>query len=113
MHLAYDLLDGYDALVLVDALPNRGSPGTMHVFEADHESLSAGIGLDAHAMDPSAVFASLAALGGTPPYTVVVGCEVDTVDEVMGLSDSVADAIPRAVKAIEEVVSQLLAPAGG
>ena len=113
MHLAYDLLDGYDALVLVDALPNQGSPGTMHVFEADHESLSAGVGLDAHAMDPAAVFASLAALGGTPPYTVVVGCEVDTVDEVMGLSDSVAGAVPRAVKAIEEVVSQLLAPAGG
>jgi hydrogenase maturation protease len=112
MHLAYDLLDGYDALVLVDALPNRGSPGTMHVFEADHESLSAGVGLDAHAMDPAAVFASLAALGGTPPYTVVVGCEVDSVDEVMGLSEPVADAVPRAVKAIEEVVSHLLAPTG-
>lgn len=108
MHLAYDLLDGCDALVLVDALPNRGSPGTMHVFEADHESFSAGIGLDAHAMDPAAVFASLAALGGTPPYTVVIGCEVDTVDEVMGLSEPVADAVPRAVKAIEEVVAQLL-----
>jgi hydrogenase maturation protease len=113
MHLAYDLLDGYDALVLVDALPNRGAPGTMHVFEADHESLATGIGLDAHAMDPAAVFASLAALGGTPPYTVVVGCEVDSVDEVMGLSEPVADAVPKAVKAIEEVVSHLLAPAGG
>ena len=31
---------GGDALVLVDALPSRGSPGTLHVFEADHESLS-------------------------------------------------------------------------
>ena len=77
MHLAYDLLDGWDALVLVDALPSRGSPGTLHVFEADHETLSAAAGLDAHAMDPAAVFASLAALGGTPPYTVVIGCEVD------------------------------------
>ena len=28
MHLAYDLLDGCDALVLVDALPDRGAPGT-------------------------------------------------------------------------------------
>lgn len=108
MHLAYDLLDGCDALVLVDALPNRGSPGTMHVFEADHESLSAGIGLDAHAMDPAAVFASLAALGGTPPYTVVVGCEIDSADEAMGLSEPVADAVPRAVKAIEEAVARLL-----
>ena len=36
MHLAYDLLDDWDALVLVDAVPSRGSPGTLHVFEADH-----------------------------------------------------------------------------
>ena len=27
MHLLYDLLDGYEALVLVDALPGRGRPG--------------------------------------------------------------------------------------
>ena len=110
MHLAYDLLDGCEALVLVDALPNRGSPGTVHVFEADHETLTAGIGLDAHAMDPAAVFASLAALGGTPPYTVVIGCEVATVEEGMGLSDSVAAAVPDAVAAIEDVVARLLTP---
>jgi hydrogenase maturation protease len=108
MHLAYDLLDGCDALVLVDAVPDRGSPGTLHVFEADHETLSAGIGLDAHAMDPAAVFASLAALGGTPPYTVVIGCEIDDVDERMGLSPTVACAVPGAVEAIEYVVARLL-----
>jgi hydrogenase maturation protease len=107
MHLAYDLLDGCDALVLVDALPNRGSPGTVHVFEADHDSLSSGIGLDAHAMDPAAVFASLAALGGSPPYTVIIGCEVDDVDERMGLSQAVAAAVPDAVKAVEDIVGQL------
>jgi hydrogenase maturation protease len=110
MHLAYDLLDGCEALILVDALPNRGSPGTVHVFEADHETLTAGVGLDAHAMDPAAVFASLAALGGTPPFTVVIGCEVDNVDEGMGLSDAVAAAVPEAVKAIEDMVARLLTP---
>ncbi len=108
MHLAYDLLDGCDTLVLVDALPNRGSPGTLHVFEADHETLTAGIGLDAHAMDPAAVFASLAALGGTPPYTIVIGCEVENVDEGMGLSDAVSAAVPEAVRAIEEVLARVL-----
>jgi hydrogenase maturation protease len=112
MHLAYDLLDGCDALVLVDALPDRGSPGTVHVFEADHETLTAGVGLDAHAMDPAAVFASLAALGGTPPYTVVIGCEVADVDDRMGLSDAVAAAVPDAVDAVENVVARLLAPVG-
>jgi len=109
MHLAYDLLDGCDALVLVDAIPSRGAPGTVHVFEADHESLIATAGLDAHAMDPGAVFASLNALGGTPPYTVVIGCEVATVDEGIGLSDAVARAVPEAVRAVEDVVSDLLA----
>ena len=111
MHLAYDLLDGYDALVLVDALPDRGAPGTLHVFEADHETLSAGIGLDAHAMDPAAVFASLAALGGTAPYTVVIGCEVHDVDERMGLSAAVSAAVADAVKSIEEVVERLVTDA--
>jgi len=108
MHLAYDLLDGYDALVLVDALPDRGAPGTLHVFEADHETLSAGVGLDAHAMDPAAVFASLAALGGTPPYTVVIGCEVDDVEERMGLSSAVTATVADAATAIEEIVGRLL-----
>lgn len=107
MHLAYDLLDGYDALVLVDALPSRGTPGTLHVFEADHERLSAATGLDAHAMDPAAVFASLNALGGSPPYTVVIGCEVACVEEGIGLTDAVAAAVPAAVRAVEHVVAGL------
>ncbi|KRE31843.1 peptidase M52 [Mycobacterium sp. Soil538] len=110
MHLAYDLLDGYDTLVLVDALPNRGVPGTVHVFEADHESLSAATGLDAHAMDPAAVFASLNALGGTPPYTVVIGCEVACVEDGIGLSDAVTAAVPDAVQAVMDVVARRASP---
>jgi hydrogenase maturation protease len=113
MHLAYDLLDGYEALVLVDAIPSRGAPGTVHVFEADHESLSATAGLDAHAMDPGAVFASLNALGGSPPYTVVIGCEAANVEEGIGLSDKVMAAIPEAVRALEHVLARLLQPVKG
>jgi hydrogenase maturation protease len=109
MHLAYDLLDGWDALVLVDAVPNQGAPGSLHVFAADHDIPSATAGLDAHAMDPGTVFASLKALGGSPPHTVVVGCEVDSVEEGMGLSERVAGAVPGAVCVIEDVVTQLLA----
>ena len=33
MHLAYDLLDGYDALVVVDAVPGDGAPGDLSVLE--------------------------------------------------------------------------------
>lgn len=114
MHLAYDLLEHWDTLVLVDAVPSRGSPGTLHVFQAEHdvdESGSAATTLDAHSMDPAAVFASLRALGGSPPYTVVVGCEAGSVEEGIGLTEPVADAVPRAARAVEEIVAALQTPA--
>jgi hydrogenase maturation protease len=105
MHLAYDLLEDWDSLVLVDAVPSRGRPGTLHVFQA--ETGSAEPRLDAHNMDPEAVFASLRALGGRPPYTVVVGCEAANVEEGIGLTDPVAQAVPRAARAVEEIVAAL------
>jgi hydrogenase maturation protease len=111
MHLAYDLLDEWDALVLVDAVPSQGSPGALHVFEADHESMSSTPALDAHSMDPAAVFASLAALGAQPPYTVVVGCEADNVDESLGLSPAVEAAVGDAVDAVADVVATVSAQA--
>jgi hydrogenase maturation protease len=107
MHLAYDLLEDWDALILVDAIPNRGSPGTVHVLEADHGSPDAPAGLDAHGMDPVTVFASLRALGGTPPRTIVVGCEIADVSDGMGLSEPVQAAVPEAVRAVESAVTLL------
>lgn len=107
MHLAYDLLDDWDALVIVDTVPSRGSPGALRIFEAERESLSATAALDGHSMDPAAVFASLRALGGSPPYTVVIGCEAGNVEEGIGLTEAVATAVPRAVHAVEEVLAAL------
>jgi hydrogenase maturation protease len=107
MHLAYDLLEDWDALVLVDAVPDRGAPGTVHVFEAEHDSPEYPVGLDAHGMDPATVFASLRALGGEPPRTIVVGCEVADVGEGMGLSGAVRAAVPEAVSAVRSAVAML------
>ena len=118
MHLAYDLLEEWDSLVLVDAVPSRGNPGMLHVFQADPEDVPAAdresgfttTGVDAHGMDPAAVFASLRALGGSPPYTVVVGCEAGSVEEGIGLTEPVAKAVPRAARAVEEIVAALRTP---
>lgn len=109
MHLAYDLLDDWDSLVLVDAVPSRGSPGTLHVFQADHKTGFGTPGLDAHCMDPETVFANLRALGGSPPYTVVVGCEAGNVEDGIGLTEPVAEAVPRAARTVEEIVAALRA----
>ena len=65
MHLAYDLLDG---LGRVGARRRRARPrGTGRSCTSSRPTTKHSrrdTGLDAHAMDPAAVFASLAALGG-------------------------------------------------
>ena len=42
MHLAYDLLDGYEALVVLDAAPRGGQPGDLVVLEVGPEDLGTG-----------------------------------------------------------------------
>ncbi|MFI6776571.1 hydrogenase maturation protease [Nocardia sp. NPDC050412] len=108
LHLAYDLLDGWDALVLVDALPNTGDPGHVQIMRAEPES-DATTAMDAHAMNPEAVFAAVHALGGVVPPTVVVGCQVDSVAEGIGLSAAVAAAVDPAAAAVARVAAQLRA----
>lgn len=107
MHLAYDLLDGYDALVVVDALPGDGAPGDLSVLEIGPDDLGEGE-LDAHGMAPAAVLASLGQLGGALPPTYVVGCQPADVGEGMGLTPAVAAAVDRAVELVHEVLDEQL-----
>jgi len=107
MHLAYDLLDGYDALVIVDALPGEKQAGELTVLEVGPDDLGEGP-LDAHGMDPVAVLASLDGLGGTLPRTYVVGCQPADVGEGIGLSPEVAAAVPRALSLVHDVLADQL-----
>ncbi|HEY3477678.1 MAG TPA: hydrogenase maturation protease [Streptomyces sp.] len=125
VHLAYQLLDGYDTFVLVDATARGGAPGTLYVIEPDGaESVEPGPGtgaglgtgsgsgsgsgealLDGHRMSPDSVLALLGTLcagtGGTPPRRiVVVGCEPSDVEEGIGLSPAVEAAVPEAVRLV-------------
>lgn len=106
MHLAYDLLDGVDALVIVDALPGDGLPGEVTVLEVGPADVTGG-GLDTHGMDPVTVLTSLQALGGTMPPTYVVGCRPESVEEGIGLTPTVADAVPIAADAVKRLVQRL------
>lgn len=103
MHLAYDLLDGFDALVLVDALPGAKEPGELTVLEVGPDDLGAGV-FDAHGMNPVAVLASLGVLGGELPRTLVVGCQPLDVDEGIGLSPAVARAVDAAVTVVIDLL---------
>jgi hydrogenase maturation protease len=113
MHLAYDLLDGYEALVLVDTVPGAGHPGAITVLEVGPDDLGSGQ-FDAHGMDPVAVLGSLESLGGTLPRTLVVGCQPGNVDERIGLTAPVAAAVDTAVATVQQILADLLTgqPAG-
>lgn len=110
-HLAYDLLDGYDALVLVDAMPSDEEPGTVTVIGVTEEHLPADADLDAHDMNPVAVLVALRKLGGTLPPTYVVGANPANLEEGIGLSEAMAAAVPRAARTVVDLVSERLLPA--
>jgi hydrogenase maturation protease len=106
LHLAYEMLNGYEAAVLVDAVPRGEAPGTLYVIEPEAPT-DAGAP-DAHRMDLANVFAFLRMLGGEPPRVTIVGCEPATVDEGMGLSPAVANAVEAAVPLVRRVVLDVL-----
>src|SRR5438128_9638787 len=79
--LAYALLEGYEAAILVDAVPRGGKPGTLYVLEPDQESLqdATDAGWAGHRLDPMNVLRLVRALGGPRPILRLVGCEPATV----------------------------------
>ena len=108
VHLVYELLDGCDLFVLVDAAQRGCAPGTVTVLEVEPEHLPSPSGvMDAHGLAPDQVFAMLAALGGRPGRSLVVACEPADVSAGMGLSDQVQEALPAAVRAVEEILEQV------
>ena len=110
VHLAYALLDGYDAAVIVDTVARGGAPGTLYVIEpADAGEPLAADQPDAHRMDLGSVFAFVRRLGGQPPPITIVGCEPESLDEGDDLSGTVARAVETALPLVRRVVNQLLA----
>jgi hydrogenase maturation protease len=108
LHLAYELLDGaYEATLLVDAARMGDQPGTVYLIKPDLDLIVRGAETlsDAHSMDFRSVLRLLYSLGGKTGEIYVVGCEPLQLDEEMGLSKPVADAIEEALKLIHETVA--------
>ena len=111
LDLAYDLA-GYDAVVLVDALPLEDAPGTVAVIEPELDDEAAAI--ETHGMDPVRVLRLARELGSLPERTLVVGCRPLVVgdpdgDEVLvELSPPVQAAVPAAVAQVRSLVEKLV-----
>ena len=116
LDLTYALLDGYEAVILVDAAPRGGPPGTLYVIEPDQSALSEiqGAGLmEAHGMDPVKVLRLVASMGGKVDRLLVVGCEPQTClnetdDFQDGMSAPVRAAVDEAVALIVSLAARLL-----
>jgi hydrogenase maturation protease len=108
--LAYALMEEWDLVILVDALPRGGDPGTLYVLEPElPEGEEVPPSLDAHTMNPVAVLQLVSALGGKVGRMLVVGCEPARIEPDaegnMDLSGPVSAAVNEAVHMVEELIS--------
>jgi hydrogenase maturation protease len=113
MHLAYDLAEGYETTILVDASPQGHEPGTVFVMElepgtgpaAAPEGPVAGSRVfDGHGMQPDVVFGVLDMLGVEAGKVLLVGCEPASTEPNIGLSAPVAAAVDGAVRTVLDLV---------
>jgi hydrogenase maturation protease len=103
LHLAYELLNGYERAIIVDAVPRGDVPGTLYVIEPDTTVLPATP--DAHSMDLGNVFAYVRTLGGEPPPLTIVGCEPENIEPGMGLSDVVQRSVDGAAALVRRLLT--------
>ena len=112
LDLAYEVMRGYDALVLIDISRQGERPGTLYVMEAKDDdvegSIEDGQMIDPHGMDPQTVLRFVKYVGGWPGRVFVVACEPEVVDDVgFGLSDTVRASVGRAVDVVLETIGEL------
>ena len=116
LHLAYDLAEGVELAILVDAVPRGGDPGTVYVIEPDRQPVPAGGGaamatapigfFDGHGMQPDVVLGMLDSLGARVGRVLIVGCEPASVDYGMGLSAPVAAAVDKAITCVVDLIGK-------
>ena len=117
MGIVQQLLDGYEALIVVDAVERGAAPGTLFLLEPevpDPASLPAdearALFSNLHLAEPSRVFLLARALGALPPRVFLIGCQPQDC-EALGetLSAPVAAAVEAAAQRVCELAASLVA----
>jgi hydrogenase maturation protease len=115
LDLTYALLDGYESVILVDAAPRGGRPGTLSVLElprGDPDAGGDGLLVEGHNLDPARVVRLATALGAHVGRLFLVACEPSPIDESAdfgaGLSAAALAAVYEAIPLITTLVDRLL-----
>ena len=108
--LAYAFTGDHDAVILLDATPRGGAPGTLYTLEIEPNGGTAAF-IETHGMDVASILRLAAALGRKPRRVLLVGCEPAAIDaeaeEVTGLSAPVAAALEDAVEMTLALVARV------
>lgn len=119
IHLVHELMSGYDAVVVVDAVDRGRAPGTVMVIDAEvidvadfrvedrHDLLA-----DMHLATPERALMVARALGVLPSRTVIIGCqplELETLG--VGLTAPVSRAVDVAIVEIGRCLDEMAANA--
>src|SRR5262249_61191478 len=106
------LLDGSDALIILDPLDRGAAPGPVFVLEPDAQALTGSREpVDLHQAGPEGVLRMAAALGVLPSRVWVVGCQAAACDELgAGLSEPVRRAVPVALQWVYDILASLRGP---
>lgn len=112
LNLAYEVMRGYDALMMLDISQQGGPPGTLYVIEAEEDtidgSIEDGASINPHGMDPKTMLRFVKSIGAWPGKVVVIACEPHTVAEIgFQLSESVAGAVEPAIALVLETIAEL------
>lgn len=112
LDLTYALLDGYETVILVDAVPRGQPPGTLYVIEPQcvaNDGTPTTPVPDSHGMDPVNVLRLVQQMGGTVSRVLLVGCEPspeELQDVCEGLTAPVEASLEPAVTLIESLLSR-------
>ena len=110
--LVHELMDGWDGLVLVDAVDRGAAPGS--VFLIRPEVGDAVHVPDVHLANPERVLTMAKGLGALPERLLIVGCQPAETDELgEGLSPAVERAVGVAAQKVRETVRAWLEEQAG
>lgn len=115
IHLVQELMQGYDALLILDAVVRGGEPGRLYLLDVDVGDLHAmpldeqrAFLADMHYTNPQRALMLAKGLGALPPHVYLLGCEAaDHDDFALGLSEAVEAALPEAVARVEAWITQM------
>jgi hydrogenase maturation protease len=114
--LTFALMDGYDVVILVDAISRGGLPGTLYTIEPDLSELECAApetAVEPHAMNPLNVLRTAKSMGAEFRKILLIGCEPSPENTDpdgpghMGLSEPVLNAVDKAVSLVEDLVTQI------